>query len=402
MTVLFVLDSTTVSGAEIVALNYIDQLRASGHEAVAYISEHNRRLAEHLRARGVAFVATRHFSRELIRTTLQPKALREFSRAFSAVRAELRDFMRKHDVDIVHSISYPASLYVALSVSGTGARHIWHEHNIKRIHRFNAPIYRFVARSCSYVLGPSDAVTINLNRAIHDSKVRTVYNGIDLNRFTAVSNDRIDIVRRTLGIPPGSLAVGLFGQMLPYKGHRTLIDAAPQVLAACPDVYFFFVGALENPPYQDELKARIAGQRLESRVRFTGWQPQVHETMRAMDAVIVGTTTPEPAALALMEAMAVGRPLVATRTGGTPEIVVDEETGLLFEPGNAGQLADCIIRLLTTPALASALTTAGRRRVESLYSLPRHLSTVMGLYADVAGSARRDSLAAARHKAAGV
>ncbi len=382
MTVLYLLDSTTLSGAEIVTLGYIDALRAHGHTAVAYISERNHRLAEVLRAREVPFIATRHFSRELIRTTAKPGALREFARSFTSVRAELRDFIRRHEVQVVHSISYPASLYAALSISGTGVRHVWHEHNIKRIHRFNAPIYRFVARSCAHVIGPSDAVTRNLARAVPAAVVRTVYNGIDLERFVPVSGTRIEEVRRALGIREGARVVGLFGQMLPYKGHTTLIDAAPRILAACADVQFLLVGALENPPYQEELTARIAERGLAGRVRFTGWQPNVHETMRAMDAIVVGTTTPEPASLALMEAMAVGRPLVATRTGGTPELVSDEETGLLYEPGQADQLADRVIRVLTDSALSRALAVAGRARVETLFSLPRHNSEVLELYGE--------------------
>lgn len=395
MTVLYLLDSTTVSGAEIVALGYVDALRADGHKAVAYISANNHRLADVLRARDVPFVATGHFSRALIRTTANPSDLAEFARSFSRVRSELRAFMQRHDVRIVHSISYPASLYAALSIGGTGVRHIWHEHNIKRIHRFNAPIYRFVARSCAQVIGPSDAVTRNLALAVPQAVVRTVYNGIDLDRFVAASSDRIEHVRRDLGLPPGARAVGLFGQMLPYKGHLTLIDAAPRILAACPDVHFFLVGALENPPYQEALTARIAERGLAARIRFTGWQPNVQETMRAMDTIVVGTTTPEPASLALMEAMAVGTPLVATRTGGTPEIVSDGETGLLYEPGQSEQLSDRVIRLLTDPDLSRALAKAGRARVEARFGLPRHIAAVMELYRGVApvdrNNARRRS-----------
>lgn len=401
MTVLYILDSTTVSGAEIVALGYIDALRARGHKAVAFISEQNERLAQQLRARTVPFFATRNFSTALIRTTLDPGSLREFARSFAAVRSELRDFMRRHGVDLVHSISYPASLYVALSLRGTGVRHIWHEHNIKRIHRFNAPIYRFVARSCAYVIGPSDAVTRNLNHAIQEAKVRTVYNGIDLDRFSSAAHGRVDDVRTRLGISAGTHAIGLFGQMLPYKGHRTLIDAAPSVLSACPDVRFFFVGALENPLYQDALNTRIAERGLQHCMHFTGWQANVQDTMRAMDAIVVGTTTPEPAALALMESMAVGRPVIATRTGGTPEIVLDGETGLLYEPGDADQLAERIVRLLTSPALSNALSVAGRQRVESLFSLPNHLATVLELYSGLVPAGAQRAFAVQRENAAG-
>jgi glycosyltransferase involved in cell wall biosynthesis len=381
VTVLFLVDSTTVSGAEIVMLGCVDALIERGHKAVAFVSARNPRIVEELRTRGVTHAATASFSAEVIRTTMRPAALSGFLRAFSAVRQELRAFMEQHGVGVVHSISYPASLYGALGVAGGRARHIWHEHNIKRIHFVNRPIYRFVARHCDVVVGPSDAVTNNLARAgIPLTKLRTVYNGIDLSRFAPDDGGRLPEIRRELGLNAGERAVGLFGQMLPYKGHRTLIDAAPRILAECPDARFFFVGALENPPYQDELNAQIAENRLTDRVRFTGWRNDVQAIMRAMDVMVVGTTTPEPAALSLMEAGAVARPLVATRTGGTPEIVVDGETGLLYAPGDTTGLADQVVRLLKDPVLAGAVGAAGRTRVEERFSREKHLATMLALY----------------------
>ena len=99
-----------------------------------------------------------------------------------------------------------------------------------------------------------------------------------------------------------------------------------------------------------------------------------------MDIVVVATTTQEPAALMLMEASAMERAVVASRTGGTGELVEDGRTGLLFEPGNSAQLAERVGRLLADPALTKALGTAGRRRVEDNYSRERHLASMFELY----------------------
>jgi glycosyltransferase involved in cell wall biosynthesis len=199
-----------------------------------------------------------------------------------------------------------------------------------------------------------------------------------------VSPVRVDAVRRDLGLHDGEQAIGLFGQMLPYKGHRTLIEAAPRILLAHPSARFYFVGALENPPYQHELQTLLAERGLSDRIHFTGWRNDVQDIIRAMDVVVIATTTPEPAALMLMEAAAMERPVVATLTGGTAEIVADEETGLLFQPGDAIQLADRVGRLLGNRELGRTLGKRARERVEQEFDLDRHLTVMFELYREAA------------------
>jgi len=235
MKVLFVSDSTTVSGAEIVLLGCVDALIAGGHSAHGFVRHNNARLIEAFRGRGVPCTPSYAFSDRLIRTTIHPVDLYAFARSFYVVSGEMAAIIRSAQVDIVHSISYPASLYAALGARRARKPHIWHEHNIKRIHRVNRLIYRSVGNACSWVIGPSDAVTNNLRDAgITPSKVRTLYNGIDLTRFKHKSAETIDALRRELGLQAGEQAVGLFGQMLPYKGHGTLIEAAPHILERHP------------------------------------------------------------------------------------------------------------------------------------------------------------------------
>jgi len=385
MKVLFVSDSTTVSGAEMVLLNCVDGLVAHGHGAHGFVRCTNQRLIDAFRSRGVGLTTTSAYSDQLIRTTANPFALFTFARAFQAVRREISDLMRTERIDVIHSISYPASLYAALAVHRTGTAHIWHEHNIKRIHRVNRVIYRWVGNACRWVIGPSDAVTKNLAAAgINPAHLRTVYNGIDLRRFRDVSAVRIDALRRELGLRDGEQAIGLFGQMLPYKGHRTLIEAAPRILTAHPSARFYLVGALENPPYQDELQTLIAERGLSDRIRFTGWRNDVQDIIRAMDVVVIATTTPEPAALMLMEAAAMERPIVATRTGGTAELIADEETGLLFQPGDAIQLAERVGWILGNQEIGRTLGERARERVEREFDLDRHLSDMFELYRQAA------------------
>lgn len=377
---LYVSDSPTVSGAEVVLLNYLDAFKPPEFRTHVFLRRSNQRLVAEVEARGISYTAADSFATTPIRTTLNPRELAHFSVAILRTARTLARVIREHEVDIVHTTMYPASLYAAIASRMTGRRQIWHEHNIKRLHAVNRRIYRWVGGTCYNVLGPSDAVTAPLlDAGVDRTKVRTLYNGINLASF---SGDSVDVpgIRRELGAAPGERLVGLFGQMLPYKGHTTLIDAAPAILAACPQTRFFFVGALENAPYQEALQARLRAQGLETRFVFTGWRRDVPALMAAMDVVVVPTLTPEPAALSLMEGMAMERPLVATRTGGTAELIIDGETGLLFEPGDAGALARLVTAVLTDEELARRLGRAGRQRVSERFSLARHLAEVRALY----------------------
>lgn len=386
--ILFVSDSLTVSGAEHVLFSHLEYLQAHGHTASVYYRASNARMARALERYQVRAHPTTSFSDEVVRTTWRPDHLAHFASRFRRVRDELRSIVADERIDLVHTVMYPAALYVALAIRHSGVPQIWHEHGVKHVHAINAPIYRFVAATCAYVIGPSDAVTRALGSAgIQPPVLRTVYNGIDLARFTC-GRDGVPAVRESLGAGADTRLIGLFGQLLPHKGHHSFIAAAGPIIAAVPGARFVIVGALENPPYEAALRADIAARGLTDRFVFTGWRGDVQDVMAAMDVIVVPTLTPEPAALSLMEAMALGRALVASNTGGTPELVVDGETGLLFEAGDAGQLAARVVQALTEPDLADRLGRAGRARMEARFTEARHQEEVANLYVDAIGHRR--------------
>jgi glycosyltransferase involved in cell wall biosynthesis len=380
MNLLYVSDSTTVSGAEMMLLHYVDRFRPPAYRVHVLLRDTNARLCEALADRGVEFTRTATYSKRILESTPNPAALLEYAVAFKRTAREMRRIMTRCRTALVHSISYPASLYAAVALRPTGIPQIWHEHNIKHRHALNGLLYRYAASTSARVVGPSDAVTSNLARfGIPAEKLTTIYNGIDLSRFVP-DDRRAAEIRAELGLSPQQPAVGLFGQMLPHKGHHSLIGAMGHLAGSHPSLRCFFVGALENPPYQAELQARIEREGLGARFTFTGWRQDVPHVIRAMDIVVVATTTPEPAALALLEAMAMGRPVVATRTGGTPELVVDGETGLLYAPGDEAALAACLDRLLRDRDSRLRMGVTGRSRVERCFSLERHIADIQALY----------------------
>lgn len=387
MRVLYVTDSPTVSGAEHVWFGYLPSFTAPSGAAHVYLDRGNQRLIKALDSRQAPYTLTSSFSRQMIQVTANPLALAEFGRAFARVYRELRTLVDTFRPDVIHSISFPACLYAASAAKAAGVPHVWHEHNIKRVHAVNRRLYRYVASSCAWIVGPSKAVTNNLAKAGLDAhKLVPLYNGIDLRAFSP-DDAKAGAVRAELGLGAAPV-VGLFGQLLPYKGHMTLVEAAPAIRARVPDTKFVFVGALENPPYEAQLRERIAAAGLTEAFVFTGWRTDVPHVMRAMDVNVVATTTPEPAALSLMETMAMGRPIVGTRTGGTPEIIEDGVCGQLFPPGDAGALAAQVIPLLEDPARRAAMGAAGRARMEQHFTVERHVAGMLDLYRQAAATWR--------------
>ena len=380
MRVLFVTDSPTVSGAEHVWFDYLPELARPGRSAHAYISASSPRLIAALDQRGATYTTTRAFSEQMIEVTLRPSAIVAYAHAFRQVRRELVALIARERPTVLHAISFPACLYAALAARATGVPLLWHEHNIKRIHAVNTQLYRFVASTCAWIVGPSRAVTDNLATAgLPAAKLVPLYNGIDLAKF-APDDVRARARRQEFGWPEGAPVVGLFGQLLAKKGHETLIAAAPAIRAAAPDARFVFVGALENPPYEAHLRQRIASAGLTDAFQFTGWRNDVPHLMRAVDLLVVPTTTQEPAALSLMEGMAMGRPLVASRTGGTPELLVEGETGLIFPPGDAEALAAHVTTLLRDPQRRQQMGAAGRARMEREFTVQKHVAGMLDLY----------------------
>ncbi|MGD0897849.1 MAG: glycosyltransferase family 4 protein [Thermoguttaceae bacterium] len=188
--------------------------------------------------------------------------------------------------------------------------------------------------------------------------------------------------RRQLGLDEESPLLGVVGSVVPRKGIHVAVAAMPQILAAAPQTRLAVIGTLGYAEYVDDLKATAARLGVAERILWLGHRDDVREIMPAMD-VYVQPSLAEPLGLAILEAMAVGLPVVASRVGGIPETVVHGQTGILVPPRESGALADGIVTLLKDPALRSAMGRAGRQRVLREFSPDSHLARVEAVFARV-------------------
>jgi len=188
-----------------------------------------------------------------------------------------------------------------------------------------------------------------------------------------------------LGVGRDDKVMGTITRLVWKRGHEELLQAAAIVRRAEPSAKLVVVG---DGPLRSTLEDRARALGLDGGVRFLGAVPGAARLLPRVDVFVLSSVL-EGMSNALLEAMASGRPVVATRVGGNPELIVDGETGLLVPPKDAEALAQAVIRLLRDPALARRFGEAARRRVESEFSLSTMVGRMEQLYEDLLASRSR-------------
>jgi glycosyltransferase involved in cell wall biosynthesis len=219
-------------------------------------------------------------------------------------------------------------------------------HNTKpvRFHFFNRWLYRRAIDRLVVVSGGAlEQYRRFFDEGVLDAKrVPVIHSCVDLERFAAPpSGARI---RAELGIADAAPLIGLIGRVSKDKGHLVLLQAVPRVLKEFPDAVFLFVGQ-EGPIVGPMVREFIRKNRLEKSVRLLGFRQDIADITAALDLSVLPATGTDSSPAVLKEALLLGKPVVASRLAGVPEIV-PEGAGLLVTPGNADELAEAIIATL--------------------------------------------------------
>jgi glycosyltransferase involved in cell wall biosynthesis len=198
-------------------------------------------------------------------------------------------------------------------------------------------------------------------------------------QFSAVNMQAAARVRQIFDVPIDVPLVGSVGRLHPQKDFATLLAAIAQVRKRIPTVRLLLVGDGE---LRDELESQSRSLGLSEIVTFAGSRTDVPEILAAVDVFTLSSLW-EGMSNAALEAMAAGLPVVATAVGGTPEVVVDEVTGLLVPPHDPTSLAGALTTLLREPALRRRMGQAGRERVQEQFSVERMVCRTEALYTEM-------------------
>jgi glycosyltransferase involved in cell wall biosynthesis len=339
-----------IGGAEVHVMALSEKLRERGHE-VTIICPRGRPLTAELLARG-----------------LPVRSPRTTGKADPLMVVRLGRWLRQDGAQVIHTHLSTASLLGSLAACMAGVP------SLATVHGLNTRICYNYARG---IIAVSNAVKQHLvNQGLPAERITVIHNGVDLRAFSrAVGGAE---VRQRWGVAETTPLLVTVGRLAPAKGHRDLLQALAALVAdpRWQEVRLLIVGAGALLGELSEQAARLG---LSERALFVGFHRDVLPFLQAGD-VFVLPSTQEGLSLSALEAMAMGKPVVACRVGGTPEVVVDGETGLLVSPGQPAELASALGWLLSRPEEARAMGAAGQRRVRDAFDLEQMVTKIEQAY----------------------
>jgi glycosyltransferase involved in cell wall biosynthesis len=208
-------------------------------------------------------------------------------------------------------------------------------------------------------------------------KLLKIHSGVDVKLFKQ-SNGNMVKKRRSLGLDQNVKVVGFVGWLLPIKGPMYLLKAMDYVWLSYPETTLVIVG---KGDLDMDLRAQAQQLKANGRVKFLGWREDINEIMPVFDVLVLPSLN-EGMGRVLVEAMAVGKPVVASRVGGIPDLVLDGETGYLVPPADEKALADGIKMLLDDPGKAWEIGQNGKKRCEQ-FSIEAMIDKLADLYSDI-------------------
>ncbi len=295
--------------------------------------------------------------------------------------AALRRCLHELRLDILHTHN-PRDYYIAAAATfATPIRNVGTRHQLRPIAW--AQLKRPLLRRFAAMIAVSEAVRDGLLASgLPPHRLVTVLNGV---RAPASAGDQAQL-QRELGLPPrGGPVIGSIGRLCATKGLEFLLWAAALLRGRWPGLQLALVGgAGEDMGYVQRLRQLARGLRLP--VQFCGYRDEASRLVGALDVLVVPSLA-EPFGLVTLEALACGVPVVATRSGGSREIVRDGSEGLLVPPGDPEALAAALQRLLADHALRERCIRSGRKRVAEHFTLARQVGETEKVYARVLAGA---------------
>jgi glycosyltransferase involved in cell wall biosynthesis len=371
MKILQLTSSVGFYGAERMIVELTDGLVRRGCDAMLLnlrsVARPDGRMIEKARATGIP-------AREIeCRGRLDPVALHA-----------MRRLIREEGIDIIHSHGYKANFYALLSrtprVAGLVATcHNWPGAGIMM--RWYRMLDKAILRSFNKVVAVSGVLRHEIERSgVPGAKIVMVHNGVSCQQAAFPTATK----RREFTGGENSAIVTAVGRLAVEKGYGYLIDAAREVCAAAPGTRFLIVG---NGPEEQALSTRIRGAGLEAHVRLLGRREDIADILAVTDVFVMPSLT-EGMPMALLEAMAAGKAVVATPVGEIPRMIDDGRSGLLVRPRDARGLAEAIAGLLKDRQRAMMLGRAARQRVEADFSAERMAVRYMEMYEEIYAAKR--------------
>ena len=369
MNILQIVSSSRISGAEKHVVVLSERLHQRGHSVTA-LCPPGGWLPDQLRNTGIGVIEQEMHGFQC-----------------GAAAAHLYRLIREQNIDLIHT-HLTAATYFGYLLGRLTSRPA-----ISSVHvRSRDLVYRrlFPKRN-NHIITVSEWVREGfLSHGVSPEHVHTIYNGTDFLTdenanephelpFTPTRSEAIP-VKAEFSLPPQAELIGIFARVDEFKGHPLMVEAMGKIVARRPNAYLLCVGSVEAS-VQKSLWERAAQLGVAERVRFAGVRNDVKSLMAQTDVVTLPSRY-EACSMAIIEAMAMGKPVVATRAGGNPELIEDGTNGILIER-DPNSLADAVISLLANGEQREAIGNAARQRAIAQFSARAMVDHIEALYGRV-------------------
>jgi glycosyltransferase involved in cell wall biosynthesis len=364
--VLYLQSSSEIGGSDISLLRIVENLDRSRFRPVVVLPSRGP-LTKAFEERGAKVVVMSGMLKLTTRKGLLYHL--RYLANYPAAVAQLVRLIRRERIDLVYTNTLH-NLYGYMAARLARRPHVWH---IREIVFQSAAVRRlevFLARRFAdriVTVSRASAEMFRSKVGEYPPHLRVMWDAVNLARFHPRNSGRR--IRSGLGLAADAPLVGLVGRLDHCKGVDVFLRAAAMCREECPEArYLICGGEVEGQEEVARDARRLAGELgLTDVVTFTGWRygpEDMPEVCAALSVLVSASTSPESFGLVLIEAMATGRPVIATNHGGPREVCVEGETALLVPPRNHRRMADAILELLRDPARAAAMGRAGRERAE--------------------------------------
>ena len=364
----FVGDS--LGGSHMSALLLIEGLVESGYESVIVVHEEGP-LTDHLAGRGLPYELL-----PLSGYAGETPSVPAIAAAMLRNAPRLATYMKRHRIDIVHGNDLRMNLTWSAAAKLTGRPFVWHQ---RALPNSSSALWYAISLLSDHTIHISNATSQAMPR-MGRKPTSVVRNPVKLPHGMPSRVKSKGAVAKHCGLDPATRIIGFVGRLVTWKRPDVFLAAAAYLAGRVSDIALAFVMVGDDKEgLEHGLRQQAISLGIEDKVHFIGFRHPIEEWIAGMD-LLMATSEREPFGRTLIEAMALGTPVVAAAAAGHIEIIEHERTGLLVTPNDAAAIAAAAHRVLTQPAFAAGLSEAGRACAAERYSTGIHVNRICSIY----------------------
>lgn len=317
---------------------------------------------------------------KIYRKIFTPKNIFKFIKEYYQGIKALDTLNKEYKFDLVYTHTL-AALIGILFAKKRKIKHLWHvQEIIAKPKILNFLFKKILSLDCNHKVAYDSIATMNFwieNNPKLTKKSEAVWNGVETKNIKSFTDVELQEVREKFFFSSKEeIVISLVGRINSWKGQQLLLKSFNQLVKKYNTIKLVYLGSA--PPNQEifeiELKNQISEFGLEDKVVLIPFQKEIEKFWNAIDIAVVPSTEPEPFGMVVIEAMLAKKPVVASNHGGPTEIVIHNETGLLFEPNNHNSLTDALEKLIKDEQLRKLYGVNGFNRVNTIFSLENHVN----------------------------